>query len=55
MQLCDFGSDGGSAYPVIYDMCLKDLTQKRINEFRQYLTCEASDLNCPVPPTAIDR
>lgn len=50
---CSFAAsavDGGSAYPMTYDMCLDDLTQKRIDEFRQYLACEEGDLSCPVPP-----
>ena len=51
---CSFAAseaDGSSAYPMIYDMCLVDLTQKRIHEFRQYLNCEDGDMSCPVPST----
>lgn len=44
------GVDGGSAYAMVYDMCLDGLTQRRIDEFRQYLNCEEGDLSCPVPP-----
>lgn len=40
---------GGSAYPMVYDLCLDDLTQKRIADFRQYLDCEEGDMSCPVP------
>lgn len=41
---------GGSAYPMVHDLCLDDLTQSRIAEFRQYLDCEEGDMSCPVPP-----
>jgi len=42
---------GGSAFPMVYDLCLDDLTNKRIEEFRQYLNCEEGDISCPVPPS----
>lgn len=51
---CSFaasGVEGGSAYPMAHDLCMNDLTQKRVDELRQYLTCEEGDLNCPVPST----
>ena len=44
------GVAGGSAYPMVYELCLDDLTQKRIEELRQYLRCEEGDLSCPAPP-----
>lgn len=50
---CTFAASavaGGSAYPMVYDLCLDDLTQKRIEELQQYLDCEEGDLSCPVPP-----
>lgn len=40
---------GGSAYPMVHDLCLDDLTQSRIEQFRQYLDCEEGDMSCPVP------
>ncbi|MCX8999733.1 lysozyme inhibitor LprI family protein [Rhizobiaceae bacterium BDR2-2] len=49
---CDFTASavtGGSAYPMVYDMCLNDLTQQRIRQFQQYLACEEGDMSCPVP------
>jgi uncharacterized protein YecT (DUF1311 family) len=50
---CTFAASavaGGSVYPMVSAMCLDDLTQKRIEAFRQYLDCEEGDLSCPVPP-----
>jgi uncharacterized protein YecT (DUF1311 family) len=41
---------GGSAYPMVHDLCLDELTQSRIEQFRQYLDCEEGDMSCPVPP-----
>lgn len=41
---------GGSAYPMVLDLCLNELTQSRIEQFRQYLHCEEGDMSCPVPP-----
>lgn len=43
------GVAGGSAYPMVYDMCLDGLTQQRIEQFQQYLACEEGDMSCPVP------
>ena len=42
---------GGSAYPMVYDMCLDGLTKKRVEELREYLACEEGDMSCPVPPS----
>lgn len=50
---CSFaasGVDGGSAYPMVYDLCLDDLTQKRIDQLHQYLDCQEGDMSCPLPP-----
>lgn len=41
---------GGSAYPIVHDLCLNELTQARVEQFRQYLHCEEGDMSCPVPP-----
>lgn len=49
---CDFsssGADGGSIYAVIATQCRDGLTQKRIEDFKDYLSCEEGDLGCPVP------
>lgn len=45
------GVQGGSAAPMIHDMCLDDLTQKRNKELKSYLACgdKEGDLSCPVP------
>lgn len=51
---CGFSASavtGGSAYPMIQAMCLNDLTQKRVADFRQHLDCEEGDMSCPVPPS----
>lgn len=50
---CGFSAsavEGGSAYPMTYNGCLDGLTQKRVTDFQQYLSCEEGDLACPVPP-----
>ncbi len=43
------GVSGGSVYPMIYDMCLDDLTKQRVRQLQQYLACEEGDMSCPVP------
>jgi hypothetical protein len=35
---------------MVHDLCLDELTQSRIEQFRQYLDCEEGDMSCPVPP-----
>lgn len=50
---CTFAASavaGGSAYPMVYDLCLDQLTRERNEELRQYLDCEEGDLSCPLPP-----
>lgn len=50
---CSFAASataGGSAYAMVYDMCLADLTQERVKNFRNYLECEEGDMSCPLPP-----
>lgn len=39
---------GGSAYLMVYDFCLDNLTQKRIEDLRQYLDCDEGDMSCPL-------
>jgi uncharacterized protein YecT (DUF1311 family) len=49
---CDFSSsavEGGSIYPVIATTCRDKLTQRRIEDFKSYLSCDEGDLACPVP------
>ncbi len=41
--------DGGSVYPMILAMCLKGLTDARVQQLDAYLRCEEGDLSCPVP------
>ena len=45
------GVQGGSAYPMIYGLCLDGLTQKRVEAIKAYLSCgdQEGDLSCPTP------
>lgn len=45
------GVQGGSAYPMIYGLCLDGLTQKRVEAIKAYLSCgdKEGDLSCPTP------
>ncbi|MBD9556958.1 lysozyme inhibitor LprI family protein [Ensifer adhaerens] len=50
---CDFASSGvagGSAQPMITLECRDDRTQKRVADFKTYLSCEEGDLSCVLPP-----
>lgn len=42
------GVEGGSVYPMIYNGCLAELTEKRVAAFKTYLDCQEGDLSCPV-------
>jgi uncharacterized protein YecT (DUF1311 family) len=44
------GASGGSIYPMIYSMCLEQVTKDRVKQLQNYLKCEEGDLSCPVPP-----
>jgi uncharacterized protein YecT (DUF1311 family) len=49
---CKFSSsgvEGGSAYPMVYAMCLRGLTDERVVQLGAYLKCEEGDMSCPVP------
>lgn len=49
---CTFSSSGvagGSFYGVVQTNCLNRLTQKRNDDFAQYLKCQEGDLSCPTP------
>ena len=41
--------EGGSAYPMVMEGCLADLTADRVKELTYYLSCEEGDLSCPIP------
>jgi len=43
------GVEGGSVQPTVLAGCRADLTQKRVEELKEYLACEEGDLSCPVP------
>jgi uncharacterized protein YecT (DUF1311 family) len=49
---CNFAASatsGGSAYPMIAELCLDGMTQKRIGDLKSYLDCKEGDMACPVP------
>ncbi len=49
---CDFeasGVEGGSAHPLIYNLCVLDLNDARLKQLTYHLTCEEGDLSCPYP------
>ena len=49
---CSFSSSGsaeGSVYPMVVSQCRDGLTQNRVKDFKNYLSCEEGDLSCPVP------
>jgi uncharacterized protein YecT (DUF1311 family) len=49
---CDFsasGVSGGTAFGMIRSICLTILTDKRLDDFKRYLNCQVSALDCPVP------
>lgn len=53
---CTFSSSavaGGSAFPMVRALCLDELTQKRVEDLQQYLTCAEGDLGCAVPPASL--
>ncbi|MGE0210071.1 MAG: lysozyme inhibitor LprI family protein [Parvibaculaceae bacterium] len=39
----------GSVYPMLQAICLMGLTEKRIADFKVYLSCQEGDMSCPVP------
>lgn len=43
------GVDSGSVYPMILVMCLKDVTDTRVEQLGVYLKCAEGDLSCPAP------
>jgi uncharacterized protein YecT (DUF1311 family) len=40
------GLEGGSAYPMALNGCLKGLTVERTKVLRKYLDCKPGDVNC---------
>ncbi len=49
---CKFASSGvagGSAYTMVQQQCLRDLTEARVKQLEAYLQCEEGDLSCIVP------
>jgi len=50
---CGFSSSlflGGTLYPTVFSACVEQLTRKRIDDLKAYLTCREGDARCPVPP-----
>jgi len=41
------GVEGGSAYPMILDVCLTEKTKQRYKELEILNNCQEGDLNCP--------
>ncbi len=41
--------EGGSAYSMVMEGCLADLTTERVKDMQYYLSCEEGDLSCPIP------
>ncbi len=49
---CDFAaihSQGGSIHSMLITSCRTELTQVRIKDFNNYLSCPEGNLGCPVP------
>jgi uncharacterized protein YecT (DUF1311 family) len=44
------GVSGGSIYPTIYAGCLEDITLARVENLKDFLSCQEGDPSCPVPP-----
>jgi uncharacterized protein YecT (DUF1311 family) len=42
-------SEGGSAYSMLQNTCLANLTNARLDDLNALLACEEGDLSCPVP------
>ncbi len=48
---CDFavsGAAAGSIYPMLHAQCADVLTTSRVSDFKKYLSCQESDMSCPV-------
>lgn len=43
------GAAGGSMAPMLLAQCMDGLTQARVADFENYLSCEEGDMSCPVP------
>ncbi|UHD46523.1 lysozyme inhibitor LprI family protein [Aureimonas altamirensis] len=41
---------GGSIEPMVRSLCLTSLTDARITDLENLLSCEEGDTSCPVPP-----
>lgn len=42
--------EGGSMQPMVRSLCLTSLTDARITDLQNLLSCEEGDTTCPVPP-----
>ena len=48
---CNFATSlsvGGTIHPMMVNMCMDQMTLKRIEEFEGYLKCGDGDMSCPV-------
>jgi uncharacterized protein YecT (DUF1311 family) len=49
---CTFSSSanaGGSIYPMVYSICLEEVTRQRTKALSVFLKCGDGDTGCPVP------
>ncbi|WP_370600319.1 lysozyme inhibitor LprI family protein [Pseudomonas nitroreducens] len=41
--------EGGSAYGMVFDGCLAEVTDARVKELKSLSSCEEGDFDCPAP------
>lgn len=49
---CKFAAssvEGGSAYTMVFDGCLAEVTDARVKELKSLSACEEGDFDCPAP------
>lgn len=44
------GVGGGSAMPMVMSNCLAQVTRRRADDLKAWLSCPEGDFGCPVPP-----
>lgn len=56
ISYCKFESGGvlgGSAYPMIFDLCIASQSHKRLQELRELSRCSEGDLSCPARSASV--
>jgi uncharacterized protein YecT (DUF1311 family) len=56
LSYCKFessGALGGSAYPMVFDLCMASQSDKRLQELRKLSLCREGDLSCPAWSAAV--